>query len=212
MDIYIIYGKEVMQIPILPPSYNFTEEGAHTSIRTVNYGEVTMLGKRNCKRLEFTSFFPGQDYPFARYRKDRHPKEYTKKLNSWTTKVVRVIITGANFNRECVISNFTYGEEDGTGDISYTIGFTEYRKPKYTKVGKLVKTTYVIKKGDTLKKIAKKLTGYSSYDQEIYKQNKSIIEKAAKKRGKKSSKRKGVPGGWLTVGTKLSISIIVKKE
>lgn len=239
MEIFLICDKERLRLPILPPSFEVGMEGGHQSVRTDNFGEVTILGERDCLTISFSSFFPARDYAFARYKKDRAPYAYVRKLSSWITKKVRCLITSTNFNRVCVITSFKYGEPDGSGDISYTLSLKEYRKPKPRtidlglngyppvsmglgerlslgldkypgrakgKTGKAINKTYTVKKGDTLKGIAKKLLGDSSYDQLIYKQNKTVIEKAAKAHKKRSSKRKGVPGGWLYEGTKLKIN------
>ena len=40
-----------------------------------------------------------------------------------------VDVTGTPINFRCRIIEFDYGEEDGTGDISYTLTFKEYRPP-----------------------------------------------------------------------------------
>ena len=61
--------------------------------------------------------------------------------------------------------------------------------------------TYKIKSGDTLWGISKKFYGNGAKWNKIYNANKSIIEKAAKKRGKKSSSN----GHWIYPGTKLTI-------
>ena len=61
--------------------------------------------------------------------------------------------------------------------------------------------TYIVKKGDRLWKISKKFYGKGSRWKEIYKANKAVIEKAAKKHGKKSSSN----GRWIYPGTKLVI-------
>ena len=62
-------------------------------------------------------------------------------------------------------------------------------------------TTYTIKSGDTLSRIAQKKLGKASRYPEIYKLNKSKIEAAAKKHGRKSSNN----GHWIYPGTKLTI-------
>jgi LysM repeat protein len=61
--------------------------------------------------------------------------------------------------------------------------------------------THTVKKGDTLWAISKKYYGKGSLYTKIYKANKSIIEKTAKKYGKKSSSN----GHWIYPGTKLTI-------
>ena len=76
-------------------------------------------------------------------------------------------------------------------------------KKEVRKLNKNLPATYKVKKGDTLHNIAKKyyLSGDKTYRQAIYKKNKSIIEKAAKKAGLKASAN----GKHLTAGIKLTI-------
>lgn len=127
-----------------------------------------------------------------------------------------------NFNKVVSIESFEYGEEDSSGDVAFTLNLKEYVTVSYstskkkTSNGKKVtkksnskkrstkstKTTkYTIKKGDTLWKIAKKKTGKSSNWKKIYKKNKTVIEKAAKKHGRRSSSN----GRYIYPGTKLVI-------
>ena len=91
------------------------------------------------------------------------------------------------------IEEFTWGEEDPTGDISFSLTLREDRKP-IIPVSVLETeapaapeggsgrsgpettppTTYTVKSGDCLSAIAKKLTGSSDWHA-IYEQNKGII-------------------------------------
>jgi len=200
MEIWFACEKEEIQLPILPPSFAVSVGGGHQTIVIHTYGEVLLMGKRGLKTLEISSFFPGQDYPFAVYPKDREPAEYVKKINGWLQKTVHVTITAANIDTDFVITSFQYSE-NSVNDIEFTISFMEYRMPGIKRKTKKKAKTYTVKKGDTLKTIAKKTTGSSSNASKIYKKNKSVIEKAAKKRKKKSSKN----GKFLYPGTKLVI-------
>ena len=82
-----------------------------------------------------------------------------------------------------------------------TVKRTEKKKPK----------TYTVKKGDTLKKIAKKYLGSASKSKDLYKKNKKVIENAFKKWKKEQNKKKkgsvkaknSQNGKYLVKGTKL---------
>lgn len=66
------------------------------------------------------------------------------------------------------------------------------------------KTSYTIKKGDTLKMISKKMYGTQKYASKIYSWNKNVIEKAAKKHKRKSSSK----GKYIYKGTKLKLKTV----
>lgn len=68
------------------------------------------------------------------------------------------------------------------------------------------KSSYTVASGDTLKKISKKMYGTQNYASKIYSWNKTAIENAAKKKGKKSSSS----GKYIYKGTKLKLKKITK--
>ena len=101
----------------------------------------------------------------------------------------------------CTIEAFEWGENDGTGDIFYTISFKEYRNVVASKSNvsqessgsgesasqvaganggaartepKVSSRRYTVKKGDTLTSIAKRLTGSSNW-RPIYNANRAVI-------------------------------------
>lgn len=228
MEIWLNNGNDKIRLPILPSSFEVESSQQNTPENVHRKGEVNLLGKRNLKTIEISSFFPNHDYPFCQYHGFKKPYFYVKKIEGWKDSNVtpRLIITGdADINMEVSIENFKYGENDATGDVNFTINLKEYIVVKYSKPAKKTNTktgkkvnkktrkkarpnkskkggnTYTVKKGDTLLKIAKKKTGKSSNWTKIYNLNKKIIEKAAKKHKKKSSNK----GKYLYVGTKLVI-------
>ena len=228
MEIWLNNGNDKIRLPILPSSFEVESSQQNTPENVHRKGEVNLLGKRNLKTIEISSFFPNHDYPFCQYHGLKKPYFYVKKIEGWKDSNVtpRLIITGdADINMEVSIENFKYGENDATGDVNFTINLKEYIVVKYSKPAKKTNTktgkkvnkktrkkarpnkskkggnTYTVKKGDTLLKIAKKKTGKSSNWTKIYNLNKKIIEKAAKKHKKKSSNK----GKYLYVGTKLVI-------
>ncbi len=128
-------------------------------------------------------------------------------------------IMGNEINIDAVLSDFSYDldQEEYGDDLHVSVTFTEYRDAGLgrvvlqdtvkttTRKDTAKETTYTVKTGDTLKTIAKKTLGSSSYANDIYKLNKTVIENATKKNKRKSSAN----GKYLYKGTKLKIP---KKE
>jgi len=177
-------GKEKLQLPVPPPSFEI-KRGKQVEVVTLqNIGEVAMLGKGKLATVTISSFFPAQAYPFVQYRRFPKPYNCVKLIEKWQSqnKPIRLIITDTPINIAATIQNFEYGERDGTGDVYYTLELLEYRflsvKPiKTSSSGGNKKNsntknnrpshrtpprTYVVKAGDTLIELAIRFYGDSS--------------------------------------------------
>lgn len=128
------------------------------------------------------SFFPNQQYNFCLCKDFQKPYEYIKQLLKWkdSGKPIRVIVTGTPINYAMAIENLTYSEVDGTGDVYFSLELKEYKfisttgqttttkngttltTPTTTREVKSPSNSYVVKQGDTLWLIAKKMTGDGS--------------------------------------------------
>ena len=176
-------GKEKLQLPVPPPSFEI-KRGKQVEVVTLqNIGEVAMLGNGKLATITISSFFPAQLYPFVQYRRFPKPYDCVKLIEHWQAqqKPIRFLITDTPINIAAVITNFEYGEKDGTGDVYYALELLEYRflavKPVKTSSSGGNKTnntnnnrpsdrtppkTYVVKAGDTLIEIAMRVYGDSS--------------------------------------------------
>lgn len=195
MEIWLKQGKEELRLPVLPPSYELKHSQNNTEVNITNFGTVNVIGKRNLATTELSSFFPNKKYGFVQYRGYPKPSKCVKLLEGWTGNPVRYIVTGANINLLMTIEDFTHSEQDGTGDVYYTLSLKEYRIPKVTekkkqpnknssKITKIASSreskqvsnsTYTVKNGDSLSTIAKRLTGDANNWRAIYNQNKAAI-------------------------------------
>lgn len=178
-------GKSTLTIPIMPASFEVTAEQDHQTVNIVNLGEILLKGKPKLKTLAFSSFFPAQRYTFADTDSTK-PYKLIAKLEKWKNAANSLRVTvGQNIALNCVIQSLTYAEEDGTGDVTYSLTFLEEKKDKGKRAQKTVKSkTYICKKGDTFYKVARATTGSTSNAAKIAKTNKMKVN-AKLKKGKK---------------------------
>ena len=168
-------NKEKFQLPVLPSSFEVTVGNINKRVNISEIGEINLIGKSGLKEMTIESFFPANEYDFLVTSDIMKPYEYVEMIEGWRTsqKPIRVIITGTPINFAMVIENFTYKEQDGTGDVYFSIELAEYiflnvkketKQKEYKQetkrpVTKEIPKSYVVKAGDTLWVIAKKLTG-----------------------------------------------------
>ncbi len=150
------------------------------------------------------------------------PKSCVKTLMGWMEDgtELNLIVSGTWINLDVTIASFSPVEYGAYKNVKYSITFVKSRDlavytTKETKAGSRKKTKprpkkkdsgqngsassyYIVKKNDTLIKIAGK---NGCKWMEIYNCNKELIEKTAKKHGLENSDK----GRWIFPGTKLVI-------
>ena len=147
------------------------------------------------------------------------PQTCKKILKKWQKQrtVLTLIITEMGVNMDVTIADFETTAYGAYGNLQYSISFESAESlriytdsEKKTGTGKKKTTarssakkskSYTVQTGDNLWKISKRMYGSGSKWQKIYNVNKTTIESAAKKRGKKNSDY----GHWIYPGTKLTI-------
>lgn len=199
LEIWLKQGKEKIILPFLPDAYEIQSPQHNETLVTANGTEISLIGKGGLRTISWSSWFPKGKPDYVSRKYTGKPMSYIRKMGKMKGKIVELMISGI-INCQVTIENLTYGQNDGTGDIYYNIELKEYRKPKVkkstkkgtkeevsktnNKVKKPVTTTktktvksqtYVVKKGDTLTGIAKKLTGTSANWKAIYNANKKVI-------------------------------------
>ncbi|MCM1184436.1 MAG: LysM peptidoglycan-binding domain-containing protein [Roseburia sp.] len=195
MEIWLKQGNVSFRFAVLPPEYELTDESNNTQVVINSFGEINLLGKRMLKNVSFSSFFPAQQYNWCEYGTFPTPAESVALIDRMKDNgVLRLIMTGTPINMDCTIESFSWGENDGTKDINFSLEFKEYRRVKIIiskkkempaseiipaatqRAAKEVKSTaYTVVKGDSLSRIAKVLTGSTANWKAVYEQNKDII-------------------------------------
>ena len=194
MDYYLSFNnnEERMRLSVIPSSFEVSIPHQNTTLNITNLGEINLIGKTGLMSMTIENFFPDQQYNFCLYNGFQKPYEYIKQLLKWKNsgKPIRVIVTGTLINYAMAIESLTYSEVDGTGDVYFTLELKEYKfistptvKTTTTKNGTTLTTptttrevksppdSYVVKQGDTLWLIAKKLTGDGSNYKAIAQRN-----------------------------------------
>lgn len=129
MQIWFKSSGRRLRIPVLPSSYDVTSEQDNTTMTVCNLGEISIKGKRKLRSISFSCFFPKRDDTYVDGRL-KSPSWYVKQIEQMKRKgTVKLTITGSPVNMKCTIDSFEWGEQDGTGDIAYTINFKEYIMP-----------------------------------------------------------------------------------
>lgn len=130
MEIWL-KGSRRVRIPVLPSEYSVSSSQNNTVVNVIGLGDVVLKGKRGLRTISFSSFFPKRyDAGYCEYSSIRSPKTYVDLIEKMKRAgTIKLIITGTQINFRCTIESFDWGENDGTGDISYTLTFQEYRAP-----------------------------------------------------------------------------------
>lgn len=219
-----------MYFPVNPSELTYRTAAYFQEYNIINKGPAKVPSGKEISTIGWDSFFPGeniQNLPFVNrtgitnkdVTKKKSAKEYHAQLESWRDKgtKLQLNITGTPFSFNVYIDTYEAKYQDAHGSIYYAIEFSKSVDVSVTTVKKKKTTTkttgtkrttkkssqkkHNVKKGDTLWSISKKYLKKGSKWKTIYNANKSTIEKAAKKHGKKSSSN----GKWIYPGTVLKI-------
>lgn len=122
-------GSESVDFPVSPPNFEVTNPYNNTSVNINNLGDINMLGKRGLSALKFSSFFPNQQYTFVQTLSLASPYDYVSQIKKMAESgsPCTISISGTDVSLPVSIDEFTYKEQDGTGDVYFTLSLREYR-------------------------------------------------------------------------------------
>ena len=206
MEIYLGTDDDKIRFPVVPPSIGVNRSNNIDTESVIKLGEVPIFNGTSLKTIEFTSFFPNQEYSFCDYTGFMKPYEFSEKIQKWMYegKPLRVIVTDSPTNMQCLIQQFDTVEQDGTRDLYFTLNLLEYRpievpnlsnsssssnsnNTQNTSRPNEVSTnsnnqqkTHKVVKGDTLYDIAKKHYGNGNLYPKIKEANKTKYPSLAK--------------------------------
>lgn len=221
VDIYIKMKStgRALRIPLLPEEITGnTGDGKFVTYDIMGKGEVAIPTGVGLAKVGWESEFPGKDWPVpSMIRGTNEGASYYHSLLRKFKRdktVLNLMVTGYPINMDVYVSSYTYKASGPFGNISYEVEFTECKdiviktstvasstKSSTTKRTTTETKTYVVKSGDTCWGISLKYYKNGLEWPKIYKANKEIIERTAKKHGKSSSDN----GWWIYPGIRLVI-------
>lgn len=203
-EIWFKTKDKAIRLPVIPSEFERVIDAGYDTNTIIGLGDVAVLTSNGLAQLSLSSFFPNNEYSFNEYSNIPKPYDMVRYFKEWKNKgtVVRVILTGTDINQEMYITNFSYGERDGTGDIYYSMDLLEYRpiivptvtennsnntqntnRPTNTNNKNNASNkqkTHKVVKGDCLYDIAKKYYGNGNSYPKIKEANKSKYPSLAK--------------------------------
>lgn len=133
MEIWLKGSSTWFRFPVIPPEYKFSSDSGNEIVTVNALGEVDLGGKRKLRAISFSSFFPKNYDTYCSYRNLIAPKrcvEIIEELRDGSPP--QLVITGTPINFPCKVEDFNWGEDDGTGDIRFSISLKEHRAVKVT--------------------------------------------------------------------------------
>ena len=207
-EIWIKTKDKAIRLPVMPSEFERVIGADYETNNIIGLGDVATFNSNGLAQLSLSSFFPNKEYSFNAYSDVPKPYEFVKYFKEWKNKgvVVRVVLTGTDINQEMYITNFSYGERDGTGDVYYSMDLLEYRPITIPTINENnsnntqnasrptdnnnnnsnknntnnTQKTHKVVKGDCLWDIAKKYLGKGSDYPKIKEANKSKYPSLAK--------------------------------
>lgn len=172
-------------LPVPPSSWEVIESNSVTSANVLGFGEINTGSKPNLKTASVSSFFPTDNIGFIPTTEFKDQYKYIEAIKKAKNNgtIIEYMITDTDVYMYCLITAFTYGERDYSGDIYYTLELKEDKSIELAnRDGKVSAQGYVpnnsqypyvwtVAEGDTLLKIAKKAYGDSSQYTKILSKN-----------------------------------------
>lgn len=185
-------GRELV-LPVTPSSYTWSTGNQIESVRLDQIGETNYPGTRTLGTATIQALLPAQPYPFCNPGAVADPDYYLNILQSWCQAgdVVRYIVSGTRVNDQVLIEDLTWGEDDGTNDVTASISLRGYQRPaaavlpisgggaaakRDDATGAAAARSYTIEAGDTLWGIAERYYGSGTEYRRIAAANSDIIQ------------------------------------
>jgi len=127
-----VNGDQVLIVPIVPPNIPILQPTKNTTFESLR-GDINIIGIKGLREFGWDSFFPNQDYSFAKTGSCTNGWDYVDFLNNYIDLglPIRLAVTTETkqtvLNMLASIDKFDYSL-DAIGDIAYSIGFKEFNE------------------------------------------------------------------------------------
>lgn len=193
--------------PVTPGKVSMKIKNNNETMTLIDGGEVNLIKTPGLTEITVEELLlPNkQKYPFADYKDEKeenmamqNAKYYLDKLEKWkkSKKAVAFKLTRGEpeqplytTSMQVTIESYEIIEDADQGfDVKVKLSMKEYRdwSAKKRETKKRATRTYVVKKGDTLMKIARRELNDGNKWKKIYDLNKKKLQKIVKKQGKET--------------------------
>lgn len=127
-EMYLMNNGSSLQFPVGPKKFGAQYQQNNQVININNIGELNMLGKKGLAHVQLESFFPNQAYEFCSCTPET-PYSYVNTIKTWkeSGRPCRFVVSGISaLNFPVSIDRFEWWEEDGTGDVYFSLAMAEY--------------------------------------------------------------------------------------
>lgn len=166
-------GNVELMLPVTPKKFEISHGMNVEVVNIHSLGDINLFGYPTLTTIKIDCMFPAKNYLFS--NADRSAYSYVEVMTTWMSNktVLRFIIPDTAVNIPIRISDITYGEPDGTNDVSATLTLKEYRKvmdiqiessnsinhQRESAVLAATPATYTVVIGDTLNSICRRFYG-----------------------------------------------------
>ena len=179
-----------MRIPVVQPTYEFNELQNNMTANVINFGAMSVKGKRALKTFSYSSFYPKEyDSSYCQFRNLKKPMAFVNSIlrKKEAGETVRLHFPKYGIDSDWVIDSFKWHSDDSTEDIYYSISLSEHRLPStpYTKYtysiynieyrrdrNEVTINTYITVPGDTIVSVAAKV---GTNPMELYTYNQAVL-------------------------------------
>lgn len=185
-----------LTLPITPEKYKVEYKNEFETVRLTNFGDINIPTHHTPITFSLEGLFSVNESHYLKSQSlpintIKCSMDYVNLIKSWIDNkdIVRVVIAkdlDVKIDLQFYIESISYMEDGETvGDILYSLIFREYRQRIISTVknralrtsNKNIKSSYTVKEGDYLIKIARIVYGDSKRWRDIYNANKAIIGK-----------------------------------